>query len=101
VNAAQVKELKQIIRSAADDLAYVIMPLLEEATSAPNRMEDEYMRSGVQRVAQRHLWLAVSDHAFRDFGLDLPVYAKAKGTRARQLVDAAAGRFGQRLAKAE
>jgi hypothetical protein len=35
VNAAQTKQLKSTIRSAADDLAYILQPLLDEMSSAP------------------------------------------------------------------
>ena len=99
LNAAQVKALKQSISSAADDLQHIIEPLTEEMCTAPNVVAQAGMRSAVQRAAQRHLWLAVSDKAFADFGLDLPEYAKAGGTKARLLVDREAVRFTQRLAK--
>jgi hypothetical protein len=95
-NAAQIKQLKSTIRSASDDLEHVTEFLVAELHSA--HVAEGIIGRAVQSAAQRHLWLAVSDHAYRDFGLDMPEYRKAGGTRARQLVDASAVRFTQRLA---
>ena len=94
------RELKSTIRLASDDLEYILQPLTGEMRSAPNIVAKADLWVAVQSAAQRGLWLAVSDKAYLDFGLDLPEYAKAAGHPARRLVDAEAVRFANRLAKA-
>src|SRR6266403_4738322 len=88
LNRAQVKELKQNLFIASDDLEHIIQPLTGEMRSAPNIVEKADFWGAVHVAAQRHFWLTASDAAYRDFGIDLPEYAKAAGHPARRLVDA-------------
>lgn len=98
VTPVQQKAIKQTITAASDDLQHVTEFLVAELHTA--HVAERIIAQAVQSAAQRHLWLAVSDKAYSAFGLDLPEYSKAAGTAARQFVDAAAGRFATRLAKA-
>jgi hypothetical protein len=91
-NAAQIKVLKQTMNDAAADLEYTFEFLVAELSSACREL-------AVQVAAERGLWLAVSDAAYREFDLDLPEYAKATG-RVKSMVDRAATRLSLRLAAA-
>jgi hypothetical protein len=97
VTAFQQKAIKQTITAASDDLQHVTEFLVAELHSA--HVAERIIDQAVGSAATRALWLAVSDKAFADFGLDLPEYAKAGGTKVRLLVDREAVRFTQRLAK--
>jgi hypothetical protein len=89
-NAAQIKVLKQTMNDAAADLEYVTEFLVAEVQPAGRDL-------AIRVAAERHLWLAVSDAAYRDFQIDLPEYAKATG-RARTMVDRGVTRLTVRLA---
>jgi hypothetical protein len=92
LTAAQMRTMRQTLRSAHEDLDYVLRPVA--AQMLRSGMDKTSVLPLLRDAANRSLYLTATDCA-ASFDVDIPESAAARDTLVSKLVDAEAARFAR------
>ncbi|HWY42622.1 MAG TPA: hypothetical protein VNX66_03950 [Candidatus Sulfotelmatobacter sp.] len=97
LTASQLQSMRQTLRSAHEDLDYVLRPVVAQMLTSG--MDSKAVLPVLRDAARRSLYLTATDCA-ASFDVDIPESAAARDTLVYKLVDAEAARFARLVLEA-